>query len=88
MIRATIFARDMSVHSIITIPNVDDQFNTLGVSVAELTSDIQKISKSAARRLIEGGGISVNNVKVVDPNARIKQEQGENQWEFILYELV
>jgi tyrosyl-tRNA synthetase len=32
-------------------------------------------SKSDARRLIQGGGLSVNNVKVTDVNATIASEQ-------------
>jgi len=33
-------------------------------------------SKSFIRRLIENGGIQINNIKLTDPNAEIKLEKG------------
>lgn len=88
VIRATVFTRDMQVLSRIEIPNIDQEFNTLGKPVAELVATVNNVSKSEARRLISGGGVMINGVKVVDPTARLTREQGENQWEFILYELI
>ena len=54
-------------------------------SVAELLVAVnQAKSKGEAKRLIEGGGVSINDTKITDPFANIPEEALNNK-EFILH---
>ena len=51
-------------------------FATEGVAIVDLLSRVQLVpSKSEARRLVQSGGVYLNNRRLADPQARVTQQQ-------------
>jgi tyrosyl-tRNA synthetase len=46
-------------------------FDGTGVSVVDVVAQVAAVSKSEARRLVQQGGVSVNEMKIADVNARL-----------------
>ena len=55
-----------------------DEFDGDGIGVVDLVARVQLApSKSEARRLVQSGGVYVNNRRVADPQARLTRESGD-----------
>ena len=55
-------------------------FDGEGIGVVDLVARVQLApSKSEARRLVQSGGVYVNNRRVADPQARITREPGDRR---------
>src|SRR5262249_2929614 len=54
------------------------EFGGQGIGIVDAVARVFAVSKSAARRLVEQGGISVNRNRVRDPNERLTREHA---WE-------
>ena len=53
-------------------------FDAEGIGVVDLVARVQLApSKAEARRLVQSGGVYVNNRRVADPQARITRESGD-----------
>jgi tyrosyl-tRNA synthetase len=62
-----------------------DAFAGAGVGIVDLVSQVQLApSKSEARRLVQSGGVYVNNRRVVDVQARLTREQAIGGRLFVL----
>jgi tyrosyl-tRNA synthetase len=56
-----------------------------GVGVVDLVTHIQlAASKSEARRLVQSGGLYVNNLRVSDPQARLTRDEAIGGRLFVL----
>jgi tyrosyl-tRNA synthetase len=60
------------------------EFDGVGVSVVDLVSRAAGASKSEARRLVQQGGVSVNDQKISDANARLTRADAIDGRVFLL----
>jgi tyrosyl-tRNA synthetase len=62
-----------------------DTFNGAGIGMVDLVARVQLASsKSDARRLVQSGGVYVNNRRVSDPQARLTRDQAIGGRLFVL----
>src|SRR5262249_4517309 len=70
------------------VPSTDLQateFNSSGIGVVDLIARVGLApSKSEARRLVQSGGVYVNNRRITDPQARITREMAIGGRVFVL----
>jgi tyrosyl-tRNA synthetase len=60
-------------------------FDGEGIGVVDLVARVQLVpSKAEARRLVQSGGVYVNNRRVADPQARIVRNQAIDGRLFVL----
>ena len=60
-------------------------FSSEGVAIVDLLSRVRLVSsKSEARRLVQSGGVYVNNRRVADPQDRLRREQAIGGQVFVL----
>jgi tyrosyl-tRNA synthetase len=64
---------------------VASEFDGVGLGVVDLVARVKLApSKSEARRLVQSGGVYVNNRRVADPTARLTREQAVDGQLFVL----
>jgi tyrosyl-tRNA synthetase len=62
-----------------------DAFDAEGIGVVDLVARVQLApSKAEARRLVQSGGVYLNNRRVADPQARIRRDQAIDGRLFVL----
>ena len=62
-----------------------EAFDGDGIGMVDLVARVQlAASKSEARRLVQSGGVYVNNRRVADPQARLTREQAIGGRLFVL----
>ena len=70
------------------VPSTDvrvEEIESDGIGLVDLLVRAQAApSKSEARRLVQGGGVSVNNRRVTDPQARLRREDAIGGRVFVL----
>jgi tyrosyl-tRNA synthetase len=70
------------------VPSTDiagDAFDAEGIGVVDLVARVQLTSsKAEARRLVQSGGIYVNNRRVTDPHAKVPRSQAIDGRLFVL----
>jgi tyrosyl-tRNA synthetase len=52
-----------------------DAFDGDGTGVVDLVARVLALSKGEARRLVQSGGVYVNNRRVADPHARVRRDE-------------
>jgi tyrosyl-tRNA synthetase len=60
------------------------EFDGDGVNVVDLVARVTAVSKSEARRLVQQGGVSVNDRKMADVGARLRREDAIDGRAFLL----
>ena len=60
------------------------EFDGEGMSIVDLVARVTTVSKSEARRLVQQGGVSVNDRKIADANARLTRVDALDARVFLL----